>query len=108
MDLLKNMVYYLPNIMVIKDMVSQKKDMLDALWEIHPRMSIDARRIHECHVYFRWMLEVYFLVDVDGYSSAVLTNKVHIISYCTKGYCTDTSYYETTSSSLTPSASAIG
>ena len=59
-----------------------------ALWEIHPRMSIDARRIHECHVYFRWMLEVYFLLDVDG-------------------YCTDTSYYETTSS-LTPSASAIG
>ena len=68
--------------------------MLDALWEIHPRMSIDERRINECHVYFRWMLEVYFLVDVDG--------------YCTDGYCTDTSYYETTSSSLTPSASAIG
>ena len=82
MDLLKNMVYYLPNNMVIKDMVSQKnrlrvdlKDMLDALWEIHPWMSIDARRIHECHVYFRWMLEVYFLVDVDG--------------YCTDVYCTD-------------------
>ena len=89
MDLLKNMVYYLPNNMVIKDMVSQKKDMLDALWEIHTRMNIDARRIHECPVYFRSMLEVYFLVDVDG-------------------YCTDTSYYETTSSSLTPSASAIG
>ena len=98
MDLLKNMFYYLPNNMVIKDMVSQKKsapggrdlkDMLDALWEIHPRMGIDARRIHECPVYFRSMLEVYFLVDVDG-------------------YCTDTSYYETTSSSLTPSASAIG
>ena len=94
MDLLKNMVYYLPNNMVIKDMVSQKNRLkLDALWEIHPRMSIDARRIHECHVKFWWMLEVYFLVDVDG--------------YCTDGYCTDTSYYETTSS-LTPSASAIG
>ena len=94
MDLLKNMVYYLPNNMVIKDMVSQKKDMLDALWEIHTRMNIDARRIHECHVYFRWMLEVYFLVDVDG--------------YYTDGYCIDTSYYETISSSVTPSTSAIG
>ena len=30
MDLLKNMVYYLPNNMVIKDMVSQK-NRLDAL-----------------------------------------------------------------------------
>ena len=85
------MAYYLPNNMVIKEMVSQNsapggrdlKDMLDALWEKHPRMSIDARRIQECHVYLRSMLEVYFLLD-------------------------DTCYYETTSSSLTPSASAIG
>ena len=87
MDLLKNVVYYLANNMVIKDMDSQKYRLRvdrTGLWEIHPRMCIDARRIHECHVYFRWMLEVYFLVDVDG--------------YCTDGYCTDTSY-ETTSSS---------
>ena len=85
--------------MVIEDMVSQKivsgwtepeRHVRCTLGDrLHPQMSIDVRRNHECHVYFRWMLEVYFLVDVDG-------------------YCTDKSYYETTSSSLTPSASAIG
>ena len=63
MDLLKNMVYYLPGNMVIKDGFTKKlapggrelKDMLDAL----DAMSIDVRRIHECHFYFQ--------VDVDGY-----------------------------------------
>ena len=59
MELLKNVVYYLANNMVIKDMDSQKYRLRvdrTGLWEIHPRMCIDARRIHECHVYFRWVL----------------------------------------------------
>ena len=65
MDLLKNVVYYLANNMVIKDMDSQKYRLRvdrTGLWEIHPRMCIDARRIHECHVYFRWLLKVYWML----------------------------------------------